>query len=97
MHASKKFEFMEGQVLQQDQGVTFDLFKPDEVKNTDPEALPKHILIPEVVRETRMHYYQVPRLGSYLAVKLEYNSCLFDEAFDAGLENYAKIYELRAN
>ena len=42
------------------------------------EKLPKHILVPDVVREPKMHYYKVPRLGSYLAVKLEYESCLFE-------------------
>jgi len=54
------------------------------VKPPKPQAekLPKHILVPDVVREPRMHYYKVPRLGSYLAIKLEYNSCLFEEAFD---------------
>jgi hypothetical protein len=43
------------------------------------------VLIPEVVREPRIFYYDVPKLGSYLAIKLEYNTCLFEEAFDAGL------------
>lgn len=38
-----------------------------------------------------MHYYQVPRLGSYLAIRLEYNSCLFEAAFDAALEDYSKV------
>lgn len=46
------------------------------------EKLPKHILVDQVVREPKMHYYTVPRLGSYLAIKLEYDSCLFEEAFD---------------
>ena len=38
----------------------------------EKEVLPKHILIPEVVREPRIHYYDVPKLGSYLTIKLEY-------------------------
>lgn len=33
----------------------------------------------------------VPRLGSYLAVKLEFNSCLFEEAFDDAVANYAEV------
>ena len=37
-----------------------------------PEVLPKYKLVDEVVREQNIHYYNVPRLGSYLAVKLEY-------------------------
>ena len=32
-----------------------------------------------------MHFFKVPRLGSYLAIRLEYNSCLFEEALDAAV------------
>lgn len=39
-----------------------------------PKKVPQHIFVPEVVREPRMHYFKVPRLGSYLAVELKYNS-----------------------
>ena len=60
------------------------------------EKLPKHILVPEVVREDRIHYYDVPKLGSYLAVKLEYESCLSEAAFDAALANYIEVEHQRA-
>lgn len=49
------------------------------------EKFPRHISVPEVVREPRMHFFKVPRLGAYLAIRLEYESCLFEEAYDAGL------------
>jgi hypothetical protein len=49
-------------------------------------------LVPEVVREPKIHYYTVPRLGSYLAIKLEYNSCLFEEAFDEAVADYNVIH-----
>ena len=57
----------------------------DEINKFKAPPKPKplrHILVPEVVREPKIHYYTVPRLGSYLAIKLEYNSCLNEEAFD---------------
>ena len=57
------------------------------------EILPRHILVPEVVREPRMHFYRVPRLGSYLAIRLEYDSCLFEDAFDAGLADFLSMRE----
>jgi hypothetical protein len=74
IHASQGFEFMEGKVLTREQGITFDMFKPEEkpppAKHSrkesrpatpqpaiDPNALPEHILVPEVVREQRMHYF----------------------------------------
>ena len=46
--------------------------------------------MPEVVRDPRVHFYKVPRLGSYMAIRLEYNSCLFEEAFDV----YSFVREL---
>ena len=36
----------------------------------------------EVVRQPRMHYQKVPRLGCYMAVPLVYNSCLSDAALE---------------
>ena len=56
----------------------------------------RHILVPEVVREPKIHFYTVPRLGSYLAIKLEYNSCLFEEAFDQATADYAVVNQKRA-
>lgn len=61
--------------------------------NDVTEKLPPHILVPEVVREPRMHFYRVPRLGSYLAIRLEYDSCLFEEAFDLGLADFLSMRE----
>ena len=55
------------------------------------EKLPKHLYIEEVVREQRIYYFTVPRLGSYLAIKMEYNSCLFEEAFDAAVIDFQDI------
>lgn len=59
------------------------------------EKLPKHIFVPEVVREDRIHYFDVPKLGSYLAIKLEYNSCLSEEAFDAAYVGFKETEEKR--
>ena len=61
-----------------------------------PEKFPKFKLVDEVVREQNIHYYMVPRLGSYLAIKLEYDSCLFEEAFDEAVANYAEVAGAKA-
>jgi hypothetical protein len=50
-------------------------------------------MIEEVVREKGIKYFKVPQLGSYLAIKLEYNSCLSEEAFDAAVDNYLEVEE----
>lgn len=64
--------------------------KPEKVQE---EVLPKYLVIPEVVRESRMHFFKVPKLGSYFAVKLEYETCLFEEALDAGVIDQLAVNE----
>lgn len=51
----------------------------------------KHIYVKEVVREPRMHYYKVPRLGAFMAVPLVYNSCLFEDALDNAVADYLDV------
>lgn len=41
--------------------------------------------MPEVVRDPRMYFWRVPKLGSYLVIKLEYESCLCEKSLDAAL------------
>ena len=48
----------------------------------------KHTFVKEVVREPLMHFQQVPRLGCFMAVPLVYNSCLFNDALEAAIEDY---------
>ena len=67
----------------------------DDDGNAEPKAKKevkekflKHTLVDEVVEESRIHYYKVPKLGSYLAIKMEYNSCITEEAFDAAILDY---------
>ncbi len=52
---------------------------------------PKHVYVKEVVREPRMHFFKVPKLGSYLAIKLEYDSCLFEEALNTAVVDYLDV------
>ena len=56
--------------------------------------VPKFLIIPEVVREPKVHFFKVPRLGSYMAIRLEYKTCLFEEAFDAGVKDKLQVMEL---
>jgi len=66
---------------------------PEPADESEPKAeqLPKYIEREEVVRDPEMHYFNVPKLGSYMAIKLEYQSCLFEEAFDAALGDLLEI------
>lgn len=38
-----------------------------------------------------MHFFKVPRLGSYIAIRLEYESCLFEEALDLAVQDYIEV------
>lgn len=60
------------------------------------EKLPKHIVVNELVREPKMHYYDVPKLGSYLAIKLEYKTCLFEESYDEAVKESLRVEGERA-
>jgi hypothetical protein len=64
-------------------------------KAPEVDTDPTHVLIKEVVREPRMHYYRVPKLGSYLAIKLEYGSCLSVSSYEAGVEDWVEVLKLR--
>ena len=55
----------------------------------------KHVFIKEVVREPRMHFYRVPRLGSFMAVPLEYQSCLTGAALDAAVADSLQLRKAR--
>lgn len=50
--------------------------------NTDILDTFKHVYVPEVIREPLMSYCKVPRLGSYMAVPLVYESCLSIESLE---------------
>mgnify|MGYP006091378023 CR=1 FL=1 len=97
-NASAEYEFLIGKILKQEDGVTYDLFREgDQVKQKEniveatEAGLPKHLIVPEVVRNKDMHFFKVPRLGSYLAIKMEYQTCLYEEALDSAVNNYIDV------
>lgn len=66
------------------------------VEKAAPEKLPHHIFVKEVVREPRMLYFKVPRLGCYMAIHLEYDACLTEDAFDDGVKEMQNVHKKRA-
>jgi len=44
-----------------------------------------------VVRESKIHFWQVPRLGSFMAVPMIYNSCLSEDAIDKAVSEWHEI------
>jgi chromosome condensin MukBEF MukE localization factor len=51
----------------------------------------KHVYVKEVVREPKMFFYRVPRLRSFMAIPLVYQSCLFEEALDNAVTDYLQL------
>jgi hypothetical protein len=50
-----------------------------------------HKFVPDVMKEPKLKFFQVPRLGSYLAISLKYNSCLYESSLDKAFENHFAI------
>lgn len=88
---------MVGRVLTQEKGITHDVFieKEEEEKPEDEEPLinadaeedilktfPNWVYVKEVVREPRIQFQRVPKLGCFMSVPLVYKSCLFDESLE---------------
>jgi len=100
-----------GATLEPDQGITHEVFaersvpevaEGDEDAEGDAEKPEvdilesfKHVYVKEVVREPKMHYQKVPRLGSYMAVPLVYNNCLSDKALDAAVDDHVDVTRRR--
>ena len=58
-HADEKHRFLVDQTLKKGSGLTFDVFqdKVDEEGNPVQNEDPQHVLIKEVVREPRIHFF----------------------------------------
>ena len=55
----------------------------------------RHVYVREVVREPRIKFQKVPRLGSYMAIPMIYNSCLTNEALEAAVADYQDVMARR--
>lgn len=79
---------MDQAVLPKDSGVTYSLYKEEVVEEGEEQKKETKtcIYVPEVVKEKRMHYFNIPSLGSYFAVKLTYNSYLNYKKFKQAVQ-----------
>ncbi|KAJ0406536.1 hypothetical protein ATCC90586_003515 [Pythium insidiosum] len=76
--------------LTEETGVTFDVFKEveDPTGATDadgnplPPAVPRYLHVENVLREPRMKFFHVPKLGAYLTRGLKYKSFLHADVFN---------------
>ena len=63
----------------------------DKVDKADILNTQKHKFVKEVVNDKKIHYWDVPRLGSFMAIPLIYRSCLSEVSLDKALIDYIEI------
>ncbi|CAI2387904.1 unnamed protein product [Moneuplotes crassus] len=101
--APEEFKFLLRKTIGIDEGVVHDVFKeepqtePNEVKATEeeaeaegeepPEQKPASVDIEEIVREPRIKFFKVPRLGNLFCIRLSYERCLFEQALDEAVKD----------
>lgn len=101
--ASEDHADLIGKNLAPSVGVTHDVFaKEYQEANSDLAAAAetgtllesfKHLLIKEVVREPRMHYWKVPRLGSYMAIPMSVKTTLSVDTLQKSIEDYRAYHQ----
>ena len=53
----------------------------------DAEQESNSVYVEDVVREKKMHFFKLPKLGCYFAVKLTYKNCLMPGFFSEALND----------
>lgn len=85
-----------GKTLDLDKGVTAEVFKEREAEivnddlsvdgdNKKVANRPTYLYVPDLIKEPRIVYFRLPKLGSYIAIPLTFNSCLNEDSFDKAL------------
>ena len=59
--------------------------------DTDILATYPHKYVSHVVRQKDIHFWRVPRLGSFMAIPLIYKSCLSEAALDEAIADWANV------
>jgi len=102
----KEHEWLRKKLLEEGQGITFEVWNEPaaEEEQENPEGEneegvqpePKEeklnsVFVPSVVVEPKVHFFEVPRLGSYFAVPITIKTCLNENAFDKAFEERVRL------
>ena len=90
-NASSDASAVEGEVEGEEGGENAEEGKAPKVALGDPNDILntfKHLYVKEVVREPKIHFYKVPRLGAFMVVPLEYDSCLSAASLDKAVSDF---------
>ena len=95
---SEGHEFMRKLQLPQDSSITYQLFEnlnEEEEVNYDSEIEDEdgnkventnNLYVEDIIREEGIHFFRIPKLGSYIAIPLIYQNCLSEESFTTALK-----------
>jgi len=85
---SKDHEFMLEKQLPQDKSITYKLFEDineeeevnyeSEIEDEDGNKVENSncLYVEDIIREEGLHFFKIPKLGSYIAIPLIYQDCL---------------------
>ena len=98
--SSKGHEFMVDKILEEKQGpLTYSVWKEPELDPVDMQEDEAPVekeegeerlntkFVPNVIKEKSTFYFDVPKMGCFFAIPLNYQSCMFESAFDAGVDD----------
>lgn len=76
---------MIGKSLPLDKGVTAEAFNLSLEDVEGEEKKKKFVYVPDVIKNEKIHYFRIPKLGAYMAVPLIYKTYLYETTFDKAL------------
>ncbi|CAD8138112.1 unnamed protein product [Paramecium pentaurelia] len=97
IYADQNSKFLIGQNLLPETGVTYDALKEPQPDENGEVIQTNGIYISNVVKEPRIVYHKWPKLGAYYAIPLVYQSCLYEQSFDQGIEQRQQYLILKEN
>ncbi|CAD8127048.1 unnamed protein product [Paramecium sonneborni] len=97
VYADQNSKFLIGQNLLPETGVTYDALKEPQPDENGEVIQTNGIYISNVVKEPRIVYHKWPKLGAYYAIPLIYQSCLYEQSFDQGIEQRSQYLILKEN
>ena len=81
---------MIGKSLALEKGVTAEVFTLAQEEVEGEEKKKKFVYVPDVIKNEKVHFFRIPKLGAYIAIPLIYKSYLYESTFDKALEERKK-------
>lgn len=95
---SSSRDTLKGEFLPPNEGVTYDIFNNNEEagqeqpadsqdgENEESEPKTNYVYVKDVVTNPNMHFFEIPRLGAYIAIPMVVSSYLNANSFEEGIK-----------